>query len=430
MKLSGQQYKELQNALIDAFPNIATLEQMFEYELDKSLRAIVGEGSLQEIVFKLIQAAKSQGWVEDLVRAAYNDNPGNLKLKAIAQDLLLNPNSEKSPSELSQNIYIERPPIEAKCYQEILQPGALIRIKASQKMGKTWLLGNLLSYAREKGYQTVKLDLLQAENSILDNLKSFLQWVCVDVSDSLNVEPQVNETWQDIYGVNKNCTRYFQKHFLSSEIPLVFAIDNFERLFAYPDIFSQFCLLLRGWYENAKGGDRVANIWKKLRLVVVHSTEVYPALDSNHSPFNVGIPIELPGFNQQQVKALATEYGLDNQLGQDLIKLITLIGGHPYLLQQAFVNLKSQQINLEQLFTLAPTEEGIFSGYLRQQLWHLQHNQELEVGYKQVVRANAPVRLDAEVAFKLHSLGLVKLSGNDCLPSCNLYRQYFSEHLV
>jgi hypothetical protein len=333
-------------------------------------------------------------------------------------------------STVSQNIYIERPPSEVKCYQEILQAGALIRIKAPQKMGKTWLLENLLSYAREQGYQTVKLDLQQAENSILENLKSFLQWVCIDVSDSLDILPQVNETWQDIYGVNKNCTRYFQKHLLSvSESPLVFAIDNFERLFEYPDIFSQFCLLLRGWYENAKGGDKVANIWKKLRLVVVHSTEVYPSLDSNHSPFNVGIPIELPEFNQQQVKAFATGYELDKQLGQSLIKLMELIGGHPYLLQQAFINIKSQQINLEQLFTLAPTEEGIFSDYLRQLLWHLQHNPQLEVAYKKVVKANAPVRLDSEVAFKLHSLGLVKLSGNDCVPSCDLYRQYFSERL-
>jgi CHAT domain-containing protein len=340
--------------------------------------------------------------------------------------------SKKYTSELSQNIYIERPPIEAKCYQVILQPGALIRIKAPQKMGKTWLLENLLSYSREQSYQTVKLDLQQAENLILDNLKNFLQWVCVDVSDSLDIEPQVNETWQDIYGVNKNCTRYFQKHLLSvSESPLVFAIDNFERLFQYPDIFSQFCLLLRGWYENAKGGDRVANIWKKLRLVVVHSTEVYPDLDSNHSPFNVGVPIELPEFNQQQVKVFATQYELDKQLGeQGLIKLMELVGGHPYLLQQALVNLKSQQINLEQLLTLAPTEEGIFSDNLRQQLWHLQHNSQLEIGYKKVVRANSPVRLDAEVAFKLHSLGLVKLSGNDCVPSCDLYRQYFSERLV
>ncbi len=340
--------------------------------------------------------------------------------------------NENPVPEIDTNIYIERPPSEGRCYQEILQPGALIRIKAPQKMGKTLLLEKLLDYARKQGYQTAKLDLQQAENSIFTNLKTFLQWLCVDVSDSLEIEPQVNEVWQDIYGINKNCTRYFQKVLLSvSETPLVFAIVHFERLLEYPDIFSQFCLLLRGWYETAKGGDRVANIWKKLRLVVVHSTDDYPSLDTSYSPFNVGVAIELPEFNQEQVKAFATEYELDKQLGEeDLIKLMGLIGGHPYLLQQAFVNLKSQQINLEQLFTLAPTEEGIFSDYLRKQLWHLQHNPQLELGYKKVVMANAPVRLDAEVAFKLHSLGLVKLSGNDCVASCDLYRQYFSERLV
>jgi hypothetical protein len=383
----------------------------------------LGAGEGYDFAYKLgcnaiLMAGIKQHLIPELIQSA------NFKPQ-LSTDL-----SKDYISEVSQNIYIERPPVETKCYQEILQPGALIRIKAPQKMGKTWLLENLLSYAREQGYHTVKLDLQQAENSILDNLKTFLQWVCVDVSDSLDIEPKVNETWQDMYGVNKNCTRYFQKHLLSvSESPLVFAIDNFERLFQYPDIFSQFCLLLRGWYESAKGGDKVANIWKKLRLVVVHSTEVYPALDSNHSPFNVGIPIDLPEFNQQQVKAFATGYELEQQLGQNLIKLMELIGGHPYLLQQAFVNLKSQQVNLEQLFTLAPTEEGIFSDYLRQLLWHLQHNPQLEVGYKKVVSANAPVRLDAEVAFKLHSLGLLKLSGNDCVPSCDLYRHYFSEHL-
>ncbi len=386
----------------------------------------LGAGEGYDFAYKLgcnaiLMAGIKQNLIPELISS------DNLKSQLSSTDL-----SNKYTSQVSQNIYIERPPIEAKCYQEILQAGALIRIKAPQKMGKTWLLENLLSYSREKGYQIAKLDLQQAENSIFDDLKTFLQWVCVDVSDSLDIEPEVNETWQDIYGVNKNCTRYFQKHFLSvNESPLVFAIDNFERLFQYPDIFSQFCLLLRGWYENAKGGDRVANIWKKLRLVVVHSTENYPALDSNHSPFNVGIPIELPEFNQEQVKVFARNYELDKQLGeQGLIKLMELIGGHPYLLQQALVNLKNSQINLEQLLSLAPTEQGIFSDHLRQQLWHLQHNSQLELGYKKVVKTNAPVRLDAEVGFKLHSLGLVKLSGNDCVPSCNLYRQYFSERLM
>ncbi|NJO65545.1 MAG: CHAT domain-containing protein [Richelia sp. RM2_1_2] len=91
MSLSGQKRKELQEALIDAFPNTASLEQMLAFELDKNLRAIAGEGSLQDIVFTLIQTANAQGWAFDLVRAAYNSNPGNLRLRAITEELLNRP---------------------------------------------------------------------------------------------------------------------------------------------------------------------------------------------------------------------------------------------------------------------------------------------------------------------------------------------------
>jgi hypothetical protein len=339
-------------------------------------------------------------------------------------------NSENSTTE-STTVYIERPYIEEKCYKSIVQPGELIRIKAPQRMGKTLLLEKLLSYARGQGYRTAKLDLKLADECTLNDLKTFLQWLCVDVSDSLDLEANLEKYWQDVYGLNKNCTRYFQKYLLSViETPLVLAIDNFERLFEHPEIFSQFCLLLRGWYENAKQGDRVGNIWKKLRLVVVYSTEAYPALDTNHSPFNVGILIELLEFNQQQVEALAKQYELDEQLGeQGLTQLMALVGGHPDLIQQALANLKSQQVTLEELVKLAPTEQGIFSDRLRQQLWHLQHNPQLKEAYSKVVMANEPVRLDTEVGFKLYSLGLVTLKGNDCVPSYNLYRQYFSERL-
>ncbi|MFN6580686.1 MAG: AAA-like domain-containing protein [Aulosira sp. ZfuVER01] len=328
-------------------------------------------------------------------------------------------------------IYVERPPIEDKCCEAILQPGALIRIRSPQRMGKTLLLEKVLYHARAQGYQTAKLDLKLADSNILADTKTFLQWVCVNVSDSLEIEPELDKYWQDIFGLNKNCTRYFQKYLLAvTDSPLVLAIDNFERLFAYPDIFPQFCLLLRGWYEAAKQGDKIGNLWKKLRLVVVHSTEAYPSLDINHSPFNVGIAIELPEFNLQQVESLAKQYELADKLGQqNLSQLMGLVGGHPDLIQQAVAYLKNPQASIEELLQLAPTEQGIFSDHLRQQLWHLQHNSLLELGYKKVVMANAPVRLDTEVAFKLHSLGLVKLSGNDCILSCELYRQYFSVRL-
>jgi len=87
MSLSGQQRQKIQEALINAFPNMASLEQMLSFQLNKNLRAIAPEGSLQEIVFVLIQAAESQGWVEDLIRAACTSNPGNRLLSAVVVEV-------------------------------------------------------------------------------------------------------------------------------------------------------------------------------------------------------------------------------------------------------------------------------------------------------------------------------------------------------
>ncbi|MBD2409479.1 AAA-like domain-containing protein [Nostoc calcicola FACHB-3891] len=398
----------------DSLEKIYTLQNEKVAEIRKAL--ILETDPSRKFQFKQ-QLQEEEGTLEELAN----------RLNAIEQQLQATENFGMGED---TNIYIERPPIEDKCYKGIVQPGALIRLKAPQKMGKTLLLEKILDYARQQGYQTAKLNLQLADINILTNLKTFLQWLCVDVADSLDLEPQLDKHWQEVFGLNKNCTRYFQKYLLAvTDNPLVLGIDNFERLFEYPEIFPQFCLLLRGWYEAAKQRDKIGNIWKKLRLVVVHSTEAYPSLDTNHSPFNVGLPIDLPEFNLQQVTNLANQNELGLLREAHLSKLMRLVGGHPYLVQHAIAYLKSQPVSLEELLRLAPTEQGIFSDHLRQQLWHLQHNPQLEAGYKRVVMANAPIRLDTEVAFKLHSLGLVKLSSNDCVPSCDLYRQYFSTRL-
>jgi hypothetical protein len=297
-------------------------------------------------------------------------------------------------------------------------------------MGKTLLLEKLLDYARQQDYQTAKLDLKLADSSAIADLKTFLQWLCVNVADSLELSARLNEYWQDSMGLNTSCTRYFQRYLLSNiDTPLVLAIDNFERLFKC-NCFSEFCLLLRSWYETAKQGDRMGKVWKKLRLVVVNSTEIYPTLDTNRSPFNVGLAIELPEFNLDQVEEIVNSYEVYDQLGENgLSQLIGLIGGHPYLVQLALTNLKSLEMSLEELLTLASTEEGIFSHYLRQQLECLQDDSQLEAAYKGVVMAMEPVQLNPEITFKLHSLGLVKIIRNNCISSCDLYRQYFLARL-
>ena len=89
MVLSGRQFEELQNALIDAFIDKVNLEQMLLFGLDKKLRAIADQGNLKDIIFKLIQTANTEGWVEDLACAAYNHNSGNQLLQRFIQKISL-----------------------------------------------------------------------------------------------------------------------------------------------------------------------------------------------------------------------------------------------------------------------------------------------------------------------------------------------------
>jgi len=62
-------------------------------------------------------------------------------------------------------------------------------------------------------------------------------------------------------------------------------------------------------------------------------------------------------------------------------------------------------------------------------LLNLEEDPKLVAAIKQVVSARVPVRLKTGEAFKLFSMGLVRFQGNDVIPLCNLYRQYFLERL-
>lgn len=85
--LSGQQRKKLRDALIDAFPDQSSLEQMLSFELNKNLNAISGGANLKEVVFELIKIAEAENWIKDLIYGARESNPGNQSLQDIAAEL-------------------------------------------------------------------------------------------------------------------------------------------------------------------------------------------------------------------------------------------------------------------------------------------------------------------------------------------------------
>ncbi|MGB7440927.1 MAG: AAA-like domain-containing protein [Coleofasciculaceae cyanobacterium] len=331
---------------------------------------------------------------------------------------------------INSPFYIERSPDESLCYEVILQPGSLIRLKAPRQMGKTSLMARILNVAREHQLETVALSLQLADAKVLSDLNLFLRWFCATITRDLGLANKLPDYWDDIFGGNYNCTDYFERYLLKEiNSPLVLGLDQLDTVFNYPEIATDFFGLLRSWHEKAKYGSSNSNIWQNLRLVVVHSTEVYLPPNSDLSLFNFGLLVEFPEFTKTQVQELAQRYQLNwNDKQVDL--LMSFVGGNPYLVQLSLYQVKSEHITFDQLLVTSTSEEGIYSNYLCNLLWKLKQYPELATAMKQVVNSHSSSELEPVQAFKLQSMGLVKISNQQVRPSCGLYRQYFSRVLT
>ncbi|MGD1922367.1 MAG: AAA-like domain-containing protein [Pleurocapsa sp.] len=330
---------------------------------------------------------------------------------------------------LNSDFYVKRPKEEALTYEEVLNPGALIKVKSPENMGKTSLAIRILNHARTQKYRTVMLNLQLAEAPVLSDLTKFLRWLMTNITFQLGIESQLNEYWDEDLGSKVSCSAYFQGHILEQiSEPLVLALDEVNHLFEYPEIAKEFLPLLRFWHEEANN----FSIWQNLRLVVVHSTDIYVPLDINQSPFNVGMSITIPEFNFDQVKDLANRYRFQlevDDLEQSLKSLMNMVGGFPYLIRLAFYALSTQPMTFEELLTLAPTSSGIYRSYLQRHLVTLQQYPELAGFYKDVVSSDRPVKIPTIAAYKLESIGLIKVIEDEAVCSCQLYCLYFQNRL-
>ena len=326
---------------------------------------------------------------------------------------------------LDSPFYVERPPIDSDCRKEISRENALIRIKAPRQMGKTSLMTRVLHHAETQGCRKVPVCFQQADSEIFADLNLFLLWFCETVTYELGLENRVETYWQSRSGKKVRASNYFREYLLTEiKEPLVLGLDEVDLIFQHENIANDFFALLRAWHERGKN----EAAWKKLRMVIVHSQEVYIPLNISQSPFNVGFPVELPELTRAQANDLAKRHGM-NLSPESLEYLMRLLGGHPYLLRVAFYDLGRRRISPKKLMKIAPTEQGPYADHLRRHLGNLRDNRNLEAAMKQVISSDRPVKIGEKETFKLRSMGLVKFQGdgNSVVPLCDLYRRYFGE---
>nr|WP_038088745.1 AAA-like domain-containing protein [Tolypothrix bouteillei] len=96
----------------------------------------------------------------------------------------------------------------------------------------------------------------------------FLRWFCTNVTQQLGLESRLNDYWEEDMGALINSTIYFQGYLLKElSHPMVLALDDIDQLFEYPEVSSDFFVLLRSWYEETKD----ISVWQKLRIGIAHA---------------------------------------------------------------------------------------------------------------------------------------------------------------
>jgi hypothetical protein len=243
--------------------------------------------------------------------------------------------------------------------------------------------------------------------------------------ERLRLAASPEHIWQGPRGAKDKLTAFIHNYVLhGARMPVVLGMDEVDRVFGHP-YQDDFFALLRAWH-NRRAREP---LWRKLNLVLAYSTDPRQAIqDPNQSPFNVGTKIQLEDFSPDEVWELNRRYEFPLKNTEQLAALIDIIGGHPYLAQQALYALAAQTHTLPSLLNPENAEAGPFADHLRHHWRRLASAPELGQAMRQgIMNGNCPTY---DTFMQLRALGLVTGSSQHMVaPRCRLYAAYFQRVL-
>ncbi|MGB7380565.1 MAG: AAA-like domain-containing protein, partial [Rivularia sp. (in: cyanobacteria)] len=323
---------------------------------------------------------------------------------------------------LKSAFYVERK-ADSIALKTIVQQGVTISIKGPRQVGKSSLLNRIIKSARDVNKRVLFLDFQLLGRADLENDEVFLRGFCSWLSQDLELEDKVDEYWQINISNIQRCTRYMSRYILKElDSPLVLAMDEVDKVFDKP-FRNDFFGMLRNWHNSRA----MTDIWNNLDFVLVTSTEPYQLIDDlNQSPFNVGQVIELEDFTLEQVANLNQRHGgIFNSTEE--VKVQQLLSGHPYLVRKALYLVASEQITTAELFDSPISSKGAFGDHLHRLLSLIHDKPELKQALLEVIHNNTCE--NQQRFWQLQGAGLVRSDGHQVVPRCELYSEYFREHL-
>ncbi len=454
MRLKGQEFEQLQKALLNAF-DTDSLEQMLKFKLNKDLYSITTPSGLEKILFDLITRANKEGWIAELIAFAKEDRPQNQIFNSVADELLSKLLASNKPSKgqengnpsnttssqpdnvaipslpaISLNLYIPRNPLEEEqALNRLGSHSEPIVVIGAGRSGKTTLLYYLLDKFLEKNntkeitYVYINFSDFLDEITDFDSLLKNIATKIVEKVWPNDVEGRIKRIWGSRFAHAQDKIRTLMKEHVLPETKGLFILLIDEADCIYDKNFhSGFFSMLQAWCKNPD------SIWSKFRLMVAISRTRIDLIEVG-SPFNIGIEIVLQEFNEQQVMVLSSRYDLPNWTSEQIKQLMAIVGGNPALVNSIMRDATNSQIPLCDL--LDPKKNTSFSPFLNHARRLLKINPKLqeELTLFKDGELRLPNNLKLCKALTRFGLLIEKSEGNNRYfrLSCSLYKQLLED---
>lgn len=331
-----------------------------------------------------------------------------------------------SPSPAANKFYIVRP-TDAEFLDAIARRDSIVLVKGARQMGKTSLLARGLQQARANGARVVITDLQTLNADHLKNIEALFMALADAIADQLELEFDPARHWRASRGPSPNFARFIEKEVLGRlQTPLVWALDEVDRLFACP-FGSEVFGLFRSWY-NRRALDPTTP-WQRLTLAIAYATEAHLFItDVNQSPFNVGTRLTLADFTLPQVEELNRRYQFPLRNPHEAAQFYQLVGGQPYLTQHGLKEMAMRQLQFSEFLSRAELDDGPYGEHLRRMQLMLTQDAQLHSAVRAVI--NGQPCPATEVFYRLRSAGVVAGEvAQEARLRCRLYANYLRRHL-
>ncbi len=304
---------------------------------------------------------------------------------------------------------------------------SIILVKGARQIGKTSLLAQGAKRSREAGLRVIVTDFQKFNTAQMRSDEAFYRLLAATLDRHLKFQYDFKANWDEIFGANLNMENFLRDLLEGAEEPLVWYMDEVDKLFAAP-FASDFFGLVRSWHNSRS--TEPDGPWRNLTVVIAYATEAHLFIqDLNQSPFNVGRRLNLEDFNLQQTIDLNARYGGPLASYAETETLHALIGGQPFLTRCALDAVATGRESVPTLLADADADDGPFNDHLKRILISVSRLPEVKEYVHSVLAGGAQAHQDAY--YRLLSAGIVRQNeAGKVVFRCELYRRYLARMLA